>query len=182
MKSFERLINRLSNYSAIIAGTAMFLMMLQVSLDVGLKYLFNFPIPATLETVSSYYMVALIFLPLGIVTRDHEHISVELFTKGLSERWLSLVNGLAGVLAMAYIGVMTYRCAEEAVQKTLIGESWETALWDMEVWPSRWFIPIGVGLMLIYLLIHVVDNFSFVIRGHRIMTTGEVQKTMDLDL
>jgi hypothetical protein len=28
----------------------------------------------------------------------------------------------------------------------------------------------------------VVDNFSFVIRGHRIMTTGEVQKTMDLDL
>ena len=103
----------------------MFLMMLQVSLDDGLKYLFNFPIPATLETVSSYYIVALIFLPLGIVTRDHEHISVELFTQGLSERWLSLVNALAGSLAMIYIGVMTYRCAEEAVQKTLIGESWE---------------------------------------------------------
>ena len=32
----------------------MFMMMLQVSLDVALKYIFNFPIPATLETVSSY--------------------------------------------------------------------------------------------------------------------------------
>ena len=180
MKSFERAINRLSNYSAIVAGAAMFMMMLQVSLDVALKYIFNYPVPATLETVSSYYMVALIFLPLGIVTRDHEHISVELFTKGLSPKWLSLVNGIAGILAIAYIGVMTYRCADEAWHKTLIGESWETALWDMQVWPSRWFIPIGVGLMLVYLLIHVIYNFAFVFRGERIMTTGEVKPTLDL--
>lgn len=182
MKSFERFFNRLSNYSAFIAGAAMFVMMVQISLDVALKYIFSYPIPATLETVSSYYMVALIFLPLGIVTRDHEHISVELFTQGLSPRWLALVNGVAGILAMAYIGVMTFRCAEEAWEKMLIGESWETAIWDMQVWPSRWFIPIGVGLMFVYLLIHVIDNFSFFARGHRIMTSGESQHGLDLDL
>lgn len=182
MQRFERFMNKLSSYSAVIAGLAMFVMMVQISLDVTLKYVFNYPIPSTLETVSSYYMVALIFLPLGIVTRDHEHISVELFTQGLSKRWLALVNGCAGVLAIAYIGVMTVRCAEEAWEKTLIRESWETALWDMEVWPSRWFIPIGVGLMLIYLIIHVIDNFSFFTRGQRIMTSGESQHGLDLDL
>jgi TRAP-type C4-dicarboxylate transport system permease small subunit len=182
MKAFERFASKLSTFSAFLAGVAMFLMMVQVSFDVVLKYVFNWPIPMTLETVSSYYMVALVFLPLGIVTRDHEHISVELFTQGLNDKWMAFTNATAGVLASAYVVVMFYRSGQEAIHKTIIQESWETAILDMQVWPSRWFVPIGCALMTIYLLIHVIDNYSFFFRGRRIMTSGSVTSKLDLDL
>jgi len=179
MQAFERLISKLSLYSAYVGGLAMIVMTFQVTLDVVLKYLLSYPIPATLETVSSYYMVALIFLPLGLVTRDKEHICVELFTQGLSERRLALVNALAGILAAAYIGVMAVRSTEEAWAKTAIRESWETAIWDMEVWPSRWFVSVGTTLMFIYLLIHVVDNIAVSIRGRGTLTTSTTEPAPD---
>lgn len=179
---FEKICNRLCSISAFVAGLAMAAMMLQVSLDVILKYLFNWPIPATLETVSSYYMVALVFLPLGIVTRDHEHISVELFTQGLGKRPLALVNAVSGILAAAYVSVMVYYSYGEAWHATMIKETWETSVGDLEVWLSRWFFPIGCTLMLIYLLIHMVDNFAFFFRGERLMTEEANTSKLDLDL
>ena len=55
----------LDGFNRIIIGIALLcaaLMMVQVTLDVLCKYLFNYPIPLTLEAVASFYMVALIFL------------------------------------------------------------------------------------------------------------------------
>jgi len=180
MKRIESVANLLSSLSAGLAGLAMVAMMVQVTLDVALKYLFHAPIPATLETVASYYMVAVVYLPLGIVTRDHEHIEVELFTQGLGERALSMVKGLAGLLMIAYVAVLIYRGGGEAIRMTIIKESWETAIWDMYVWPSRWFVPIGCSVMMLYLIIHVVDNFAFFFGGRRIMTSGTGPRKMDL--
>ncbi|NQV59069.1 MAG: TRAP transporter small permease [Alphaproteobacteria bacterium] len=181
MKAIERLFSKLSTASTILGGLAMVMMMLQVSADVLLKYAISYPIPGTLETVSSYYMVALVFLPLGNVTKHHEHITVELFTQGLGPRALAWVNALAELLASVYVVMLTWRGAEEAAHMTVIRESWETALWDMQVWPSRWFVPVGCGLMFIYLVIHFIDDVSFGLRGKRIMGEGKQPKLMNLE-
>lgn len=169
MKRFERILNGLSVTCGVIGGVAMALMMLQISLDVSLKYILNFPIPATLETVSSYYMVAIVFLPLGIVTRDHGHICVELFTQGLRPRRLAAVNAVAGVLSILYVAAIIYPTFGEAIRATQIGETWETALWDMEIWPARWLVPIGCILMLLYFTVNTVDEICLSINGKRIL-------------
>lgn len=178
MKIFEKI----NSLVIIVASIAMMAMVLQVSLDIILKYLFNFPIPTTLETVSSYYMVALVFLPLGFVTKNHEHISVELFTQGMSVRNLSLVNAVAGLLCVAYVISLAYFSFSEAVHMTRIREEWETAVWDMEVWPSRWFVPIGCTLMLFYLVVHVIDNFTFFLSGKTVFDSLKGRSKLDLDL
>jgi TRAP-type C4-dicarboxylate transport system permease small subunit len=178
MKAFERLLSRLTDISAIVGGLAMVVMMLQVTADVLGKYILNHPVPATLETVSSYYMVALVFLPLGFVTKHHEHIIVELFTQGLSPRPLSFFTGLANVLAAAYVFTLAWRGMDEAIYMTGIRESWETSIWDMQVWPSRWFVPIGCGLMFLYMLIHAIDDFAYLFTGRRLITAGKQVKTI----
>lgn len=178
MKTLERGLSRLTDFAAVLGGAAMVIMMLQVTADVLGKYLFNQPVPATLETVSSYYMVALVFLPLGYVTKHHEHIIVELFTQGLSPRKLSLFTGLANVLASLYVLALTWQGTNEALYMTDILESWETELWDMQVWPSRWFVPIGCGLMFVYMVIHAIDDFAFFIAGRRLMTEGKQSKSI----
>lgn len=178
MKTFERWLSRLTDFAAVIGGVAMVLMMLQVTLDVLGKYLLKQPVPATLEVVSSYYMVALVFLPLGFVTKHHEHIVVELFTQGLKPRTLSLFTGLSNVLAALYVYTLAWRGLDEALYMTDIMETWETATWDMHVWPSRWFVPIGCALMFCYMVIHAIDDLAFWLRGRRLVTEGKQAKSI----
>jgi len=158
MKVFEKVAGWLCIAGGILGGLAMFAMMVQVGLDVTLKYLFNQPVRYTLEMVSSYYMVALVFLPLGLVTRDGGHVIVELFTAGFKTTTIALIDAIGGILALAYVTTMSYRSFEVAMKKTAIRESWEAATLDLQVWPARWFLPIGCALMGLYLIVLIWRN------------------------
>lgn len=168
MRHIERVASWLCVGGAVVGGVAMMAMMLQVGLDVICKYLFNYPIQFTLEMVSTYYMVAIVFLPLGLVTRDGGHVVVELFTQGFGARSLALIDALAGLLGIAYVGMMTVRSYEVAVEKTAIRESWEAATTDIEVWPARWLLVIGCALMTLYLCVRVIDKLRFYRSGTRL--------------
>lgn len=172
MRMLNLVAGKLSSLSAILGGAIMLLMMLQVSADVLMKHFLNWPIPATLETVSGYYMVALVYLPLGAVTRDHQHLEVELFTQGLPPRRLAVFKLFGCLVGAAYVALLCWRGAEEALHMTRIGEVWETATWNMQVWPSRWFFPVGCALMLVHLVILALDNLAFIARGERLVPAG----------
>lgn len=154
--------------SALLAAAgmaAMALMMLHVSLDVISKYAFNQPIVGTLETVSSYYMVALLFLPLAEVTRRGQHIRVEVFTNWLAPRPLAACIAIGLAICAAYGGMMAWRGGVEATRMTAIREAWETALWDMEVWPARWFVPVGCAVMSLVFLAQALERAVFAASG-----------------
>ena len=51
----------------IVAGLCFCVMAIHVTADVFMKYLFRHPIVGTLESVTYYYMVAAVFLPLAAV-------------------------------------------------------------------------------------------------------------------
>ena len=82
----RRLLGRLANALAFLGGIAVVLMMLHICADVIAKYVFNSPIPGTLEIVSNYYMVATVFLPLALVERKNAHIAVEILSQHLPTR------------------------------------------------------------------------------------------------
>lgn len=167
MAGIGKLLRASSALLAAAGMAAMLLMMLHVSLDVISKYAFNRPIVGTLETVSAYYMVAVLFLPLAEVTRRGQHIRVEVFTGWLSPRPLAACTALGLALCAAYAGLMAWRGGVEAVRMTAIGEAWETALRDMEVWPARWFYPLGVAAMGLVFLAQAWDRALFAVRGTR---------------
>ena len=47
-----------------------------------------------------------------------------------------------------------------ALEKTHVRESWEAATLDIQVWPARWFLPIGTGLMALYLIVLIIENLG----------------------
>jgi TRAP-type C4-dicarboxylate transport system permease small subunit len=154
--------------SKLLAGAgmaAMALMMLHVSLDVISKYVWSQPIVGTLETVSSYYMVALLFLPLAEVSRRCQHIRVEVFTSWLAPRPLAACVAIGLAICAAYGGMMAWRGGVEAMRMTAIREAWETALWDMEVWPARWFVPIGCAAMSLVFVMQALERAWFAASG-----------------
>ncbi len=61
-----------------IATALAALMMLHVTIDVILSQFIAEPLPGTVDYVSYYYMVGLVFLPLPFVEYTNEHIKVDL--------------------------------------------------------------------------------------------------------
>ena len=167
MASFkpERPIKRLGEGLAVAGGVAMVLMMLHIVADVATKYLFNDPIDGTTEIVAAYYMVAVVFLPLAYVTFSEGHLIVELFTARMRGRPLDALVGFAGLVTLAYLLFLVYYTGVEAVRRTREGEAWETSVDLVAVWPSRWFLTVGLAAMALYIALALVRHF---IRG-----TGE---------
>ena len=148
MKALDRLLMRLVQGFALVAACAMLVMMGQVTLDVLLRWLANHPIDGTLELVANYYMVALIFLPLGLLTYTRDHITVELFTRHMGERPLAVLDLLGNVVALIYVGVLIWMGTLEAWDMTLIGETWfHTVQDETRVTLFNAFFPgLGIGI------------------------------------
>jgi len=117
------------------------------------------------EMVSSYYMVAVVFLPLGLVTRARAHVLVELFTQGLSKRALALVDAFAAILTLIYSSLITRQALRVALEKTEIRESWESATLDIQVWPARWFLVAGCAFMSLYLVVLIFEYLAVLLKG-----------------
>ena len=95
----------------------------------------------------------MVFLPLAMVELRHEHINVDLFVLQMPERWQRIVYAFSSALTSVFFGVLTYQTFIDAVRSTLTGEvMMGTTL--VSVWPSRWALPVGLGLICIATLHH----------------------------
>jgi TRAP-type C4-dicarboxylate transport system permease small subunit len=150
---------------AFLGALAMLLMMCHVVADVSGRFLFNHPLPGTLESVTYYYMVMVTALPFAYVTRSQGQITVELFTNWMPLRWRALLEALVGVITLVYVCVFTWKTGEEAVSKYLIGEVRDAGVAQLIVWPTRWFLPLGFGVMGLAVAMRIVDDFRKFLRG-----------------
>lgn len=154
----ERSLARGSDVLAFLAMFAIVLMMLQISADVTLKYVFHKPIVGTTETIAYYYMPAAIFFPLAFVERYRRHITVTVFTQRLRPARIAGFDALAGIIGLVYAGVLTWSTAASALLRTRQGEELDATFFYIPIWPARWFLPIGAGLFTLYLLLHIVED------------------------
>jgi TRAP-type C4-dicarboxylate transport system permease small subunit len=154
----KKVLDDVSTALAVVAGVAVTLMMVQITVDVTFKNLFHQPIIGTTEIISSYYMPATIFLPLAAVEAQRRHITVVLFTQALPPRAVAGFDVFANVIGVLYAGCLTWSTTASAVLHTRNLESLDATFFDIPVWPTRWFLPIGVGCLTLYLLLHVVKD------------------------
>lgn len=158
MKNIKATLDWLVTAAAWIAAVMTVLMMLHVTADVIGRQVFHAPITGTVEIVSAYHMVAMSFLPLALITKERGHIIVELFTGWMTNRGRKLTDGLVAIVSFIYVAAFTWKAIEVAFEKTAIREAKEAGIGFVEIWPSRWVVPVGFGLMAIYLLIYLVAD------------------------
>lgn len=130
-----------------VCSVVAILMMLHISVDVLLRYLFSQPLTGTIEIVSAYYMVAIIFLPLAKVTLTKSHIVVDLFTRKFSKRMIARLDTVNGAVTVCYLALIVFATSIEAWAQTSIGEVWQAGAEEISVWPTRWLVPAGTLLM-----------------------------------
>ncbi len=143
-----QIVQKMSMAVAALASAFLILMMVHVTADIVMKLVFNAPIIGTLETVSYYYMVSIVFLPLAFVELRNEHVSVDLIFRNFPPKLQVFVYVMGCALAIAYYGLFCYQTLLDALRAT---EQRETVMANIlfYVWPSRWALPIGSFLLIV---------------------------------
>jgi TRAP-type C4-dicarboxylate transport system permease small subunit len=160
MGMLARALDALTHILVVVSGIAMGLMALHIVTDVAGRYLFRAPLPGTVEFVSSYYMVILVFLPLALVQRRDGHFVAGLFTDHLpapiKQRLMAVTH-----LTMAIVAaLLAWRGVAAAEYATGTGEQVQPGLFIIYTWPGRWLVPLGLGLMALQALVNAVRLFA----------------------
>ncbi|WP_249978639.1 TRAP transporter small permease [Vreelandella olivaria] len=153
--NLEPLSQWVAKITLVLATLFLVLMALHVTLDVGLRYLFGKSFTGTLEFVSFYYMVAVVFLPLAYVELQHEHISVDVLVGRLPSIAQLMLYLFAGTLGLIYFGMLGYQSYLDAVRATVRMET-AMANFTFYLWPSRWALPAGFAAMCMAILANMI--------------------------
>jgi TRAP-type C4-dicarboxylate transport system permease small subunit len=153
MTIIDRITHRIALLLMGVAGIALMLMMVQMTVDVFMRNFFRSPIEGSLEIVSVYHMVAVVFLPLALVERRHEHITVDLLVRLLPTGVRRIITVLGYIVCAVFFGVFAYQSLLDALEAYRIGEILMSSIYVI-VWPAKFLLPIGFGLMLVQVLLH----------------------------
>tara|TARA_R100000935_G_scaffold58904_1_gene99398 strand:+ start:24463 stop:24972 length:510 start_codon:yes stop_codon:yes gene_type:complete len=153
MNFLAKILVKAADWTSILAGIAIVAMMLQVTVDVTLRYLFGMQLMGTLTIVSYYYMVIVAFVPLALAERRGAHISVEFVTDHLPPRIRHHLAGLI-LLPTAAVGfILTWRTFETATRAFRTGAAEVNGFSRVPVWPAYYALPLGAGLMTLIIVL-----------------------------
>lgn len=148
-----------STILAWIGGAGLILMMLHIAAEVVARYIFNSPLHGTVEIVSAYYMVAVVFLPLAMIERVNGHIVVELVSQHFPRRVQDILIGIVALVSALYFGAFTWQTWGDALQKLAVREV-TLGMVAVTVWPTRFYLPIGCGLITLVLVYKAFRLFA----------------------
>lgn len=149
----DRLLELWSRALLALAIVAAFAMMTHVSVDVFARTVLNAPLRQTNQMVAAYYMIAVAFLPIALLGKHDDHISVDVFTSDMRPWMRRVLAVFTTLLGMAYMFVFTWQSWISAARRTSQGEVLEISGGYMFVWPGRWLLPLaGLSLFLCFTL------------------------------
>ncbi|SIN83870.1 TRAP transporter small permease subunit [Vannielia litorea] len=141
------------------ACLVMLLMMAHITLDVGVRYFINGQIVGTLEWVSFYYMVALVFLSFGFVEMKHENIRVDLFAQMMPMPVQLGLYIFACLMGLAFFGMLFWQSLTDAIKATARAEE-AMSNFRFYIWPARWALPIGFAGALLAVLSNLLKSLA----------------------
>lgn len=151
MQAIRKWMDRVASFLAWGGLIAVVAMLVHVAVDVLSKLVLGAALIGTIEMVSSYYMIACVFLPLAIVQRNREHIVVDFFTDRMSRRSKWAAQQFADLTMLVVILAMTWGGLVVALEQT---EAWETTSSTtarFQVWPTRWMPVLAYAITALYL-------------------------------
>jgi len=157
--TFEKISKWCATALMLVGCVAIVVMMIHVMSEVAMRTFFNSSIPGTEELVSGYYMVMVVFLPLGYLQLERGHVIIELFTQKASDRTKSWIDGIVYIICSGALAIYAYAGFNKAIEMTQKGEFW-VGLVDVTVWPARWLMPIGIAVMGVVMLLQAIRELQ----------------------
>jgi TRAP-type C4-dicarboxylate transport system permease small subunit len=137
-----------------------FAMVVHVCIDVTGRTFFSRPFMGTTEIVANWYMVAIAFLPWAWIEQRNNHIAAGMFEHIGGPRFDFWLGAVVKVCSLAFIALFTWQSWVAAVENTRAGEVTDAAGGLIQVWPSRWLLPVAGASMGLYMALRLVVDLA----------------------
>lgn len=145
-----------------LAIASILLMMLSTVSSVTGRYLFNSPILGTVE-LNRTLLVFAVFFTLGYTQLRKQHIRVEMVLNRFPPMPRIVIDGLWLLMALVFMGLITYGSSIVAYKATLTGE-YETGVINFPMWPGRIGLAIGCLALALQYLTEVIQTIRSSLR------------------
>ena len=157
MRRANETLETLAEWLALIGGFVIVILMFMEALDALGRKTFG-ALPGALE-FSEALMVPAVFLPLMFVQMKREHVFVAVVTLGLPVRTQAFLDGAAALVGVLIFSLLTWLGMVKAIDALAVQE-YRVAIISVPIWPFRWMIPLGTGLMVFQLVLTAIHEFS----------------------
>lgn len=138
------------------ASLCILAIMVVVTLDVVMRYMFRAPLGWVYDLVSLYLMVGAFFLAVSETFRRGGHVAVDLFRNMLRPGVRRRVDAIAALMMLPVLLAMVVT-GWQSTARALARNETITGVITWPVWASYVFVPLGIGLLLLRVALHLVD-------------------------
>jgi len=151
-------VRAVSSLLVAVSAIAITAMMLHIAIDVFSRLLLGSHIVGTLEYVTYFYMVAVVFLPLGRVQEERGHVIVEVIAQLLPEKANLWIDRGAQLFTLAYVVFLGYWGWQETVRSFQRTEVVTIVQTDIPLWPTRLLVPLGLAAMCLVIIVQLAES------------------------
>jgi TRAP-type C4-dicarboxylate transport system permease small subunit len=130
-----------------LAGIALVLMMLHITVDVISNLVFGSPVHLTNASVTGYYMIAVAFLPLAAGEYRSAHIGVDLLVNNLPPVPRRLLDHFVQMLCFTVYLALAVQALQLALEKLANNAYMMEQTTRVSTWPSYFIVALGFGLI-----------------------------------
>jgi TRAP-type C4-dicarboxylate transport system permease small subunit len=128
-----------------VSSCALVFMAFMIVVDVFLRYVFNSPLPASVES-SELIEPYVVFLPFAYALFADRHVRVTLLISRFPARIRLAAEIFAYLLGFAFFAILCYYSWEEFWQSYVIDETMLAAI-RLPWWAGKFSMPIGMALV-----------------------------------
>ncbi len=110
-KGFEKV----ESFVTGISGFVLCVMTLWVFSDAVARYIFNHPLPGTLEITEEYFMVLTVFLAVSFTQKMKGHVRVDLFAQYFPQKILAVTDRIVTFIMILFAALLTRQSFAQAL-------------------------------------------------------------------
>jgi TRAP-type transport system small permease protein len=152
-------IHKINSSVIIVSFISLLAMILLVVVDVIGRYFFNKPIAGGMET-QELMMVLVVFLAMGVATRDKQHVVVEVLVQHLKKRALAVVNAIVCLLGFGFATLMTWQTLKGGLADLRSPTGDFTPILEIPIAPFIIVAAVGLALMSLEFFIQMMVNIN----------------------
>ena len=168
MADHERALAAIERVLGLLAGVIMLAVMVLVSIDVAMRYLFNAPLGWAYDLISLYLVAAIFFLALSDAYAHGAHVSVDILLTRASprwRRWSEMLTALVGIVLFSLIGWAGFG-------RSLVNLANDDRMSGLIAWPmfpAAALVPLGSAVLVLRLIQRLLGHLASLVSGRDII-------------
>ncbi|MDK2868056.1 MAG: TRAP-type transport system small permease protein [Clostridiales bacterium] len=142
-----------------ISSAILFIMMIWVFSDAVGRYVFNHPLPGTLEITEEYLMVCLVFLSISYAQKHKAHVRVDLFIHYIPERMLKITDIIMQLFMLFYAMLLTKQALAQALWCIEVNSTSRGSL-GYPLAPAYFLMGLGLLMTSVRILFELVEGIK----------------------